>query len=63
MVGKTVKQIGGIDNLIGRVGTVVDSFQDENGNTQCLCESLVFDHSTKDTVYSFWCPSNLLEEV
>jgi hypothetical protein len=50
-LGKRVKQVAGIPELIGRVGLVVEIFIDENDVLHCLCDSVAG---------GFWCPVHLL---
>lgn len=53
LMGKLVVQFTGTPSLMGRRGTVIESFVDEKGNTHCLAERQ--DGST------FWCPERFLQ--
>ncbi len=53
-LNKKVKQVFGIKNLVGREGTVVDTFADEKGALHCKVDA--------GGAY-FWCPAQLLQAI
>ncbi len=57
--GKTVKQVGGIKELVGREGTVNETFRDEKGALHCLVGAPKLVSSCGE----FWCPVSLLEKT
>ena len=46
-LGKRVKQVSGIPELVGRVGTVSEVIIDEKNVFHCLCDN---------DAGGFWCP-------
>ena len=53
-MGKTVRQVAGLDRLIGRTGIVLHTFFDENGALHCKMDA---------GAEAWWCPAALLTIV
>lgn len=51
-MGKLVMQTGGIPELVGRKGCVVETLFDEKGALHCRCTG----------ASEFWCPASMLKE-